>query len=340
MRSPNKTLRSGFTLVEMLIVASFMSMIMVGVQRLIIEFSEEAEVAGFRARLEMVRESVDRYYVDKVIAGEDPMSLAAFPSDVQDLVDDGYIIDCPPDDFEAGLCIDLIGSMPGLQITPKDMLGSPVAEIQFELLGASRKREKYHQMALMLPGFVQIDPLGVVTVDQHRPGSMPFLQGKVSTDGSTPMTSDWEFGPHTLSIGSEIDMQGTGIIRDPRYILGVEDVTLEGVNDRTLLTGLARFGQVFIGTTGGVTVNKHDCQSAAFEAKIAVWTVGTGYQQDLIDPTNVQVWAFSGNSPNNTTNNDLYWTIQSQTNVQQSGNTSREYINDAVVMYSTWCDPV
>ncbi|MGR5347184.1 type II secretion system protein [Vibrio mediterranei] len=275
------------------------------------------------------------------------------PADVQS----GLCIDYKFLPFGSGVSGTLIG-------LNQDMdSGNPVMRVSFPLAGVTDTALRYSiiNAVSMIPGFA-INSSDVVTITMHRPGQMVQMEHLVALDGSRQMTSDWDFGDkdlsnvRNLSVTQNLSVTGdvtanrnltvTGLstlsddatfdgdalfnntdIMNPRYIIDVNDMTIEGMTDRTVVTGLRSTGSVSIENSFGKPVSKPQCPGG-YTPSIEVWTIAVGYTSVLIDPSNTQVWYIDEGSN---------WRIHFRVNTQVAGQTTREWTYQGVVGYTTWC---
>lgn len=166
-----------------------------------------------------------------------------------------------------------------------------------------------------LPGYTFDSTTEEVSIAYQRPANIVSLNNKVSRDGSTPMTADWDYGGFDLN--------------NIRYINQVEDISIKDVTDRTVLTGLRNTGSVQINRDTGYGVDKPNCPTG-YTPRIEVWKIGTGVDKVIYEPRNDVAWYVDSGTK---------WTIHYKVSGKHSASasTSHTWLHEGIVGYTTWC---
>ena len=180
--------------------------------------------------------------MDKIVSSVSPNDITAYPASLLALEGvGGYLAPCSPENVASGLCYDYKYLPFGedvngeeMIITPRlDAQGYPEFTLTFSLadIPDERKYFKLRDQLSRIPSFT-IDVNDNVTLLYARPANAIHFQNLVPKDGSEPMTADWDYGGHDLN--------------NVRYINEVENISVKGMNDRTLVFGLSRTGVIAI----------------------------------------------------------------------------------------------
>lgn len=131
----------------------------------------------------------------------------------------------------------------------------------------------------------------------------------------------------SASVGNGLDLNDTAI-DNTGYLFGIRDGQIQGVNDRTLLSGLRSTGSLTFDGHSYRTVNMPSCP-AGYTPRIEMWTISVGYRYVLIEPSNVQLWA-------NTSGSTWQVRFRVYTRINYTS-TARQWRHEGQVGYTTWC---
>ena len=317
--------QSGFTLVELSIVLVAVSILMTTYYSLLIDKALNSEATAVKSRVVYIVEQLQRFYMDKIVSGVSPNDIAAYPATLSELETvGGYIEPCDPADVIAGNCYDYKylpfgGQDNGEEIIltrQVDASGYPEFTLTFSLkdIVDDRKYLKLKDQLSRIPSFT-IDASDNVTLRYSRPANAIHFQNLVPRDGSEKMTADWDYGGYDLN----------GV----RFINEVENISVKGMNDRTLVSGLSRTGVIAVRTSTGEPIPKPMCPDG-YTPQIAVWSGGVGVTNILYSPSNEAVWANVGTAS--------HWTVFYKVNTATSSTDSkRKWSYEGIVGYSTSC---
>lgn len=273
-------------------------------------------------RIETVHDAMQRAYMDAVTTGTPPNAINAYPVDAASLVAGGYINSCSTVNESAGLCINNL-KLPWVALNNTDQMitistaldpvdNFPTFELKFSVSGLNpiKLRNIVRSKISELPNYTD-DGSGNISVRFNRPGSTVMLQNMVRRDGTTPMTSDWDFGNHHLD--------------------NVKDISFNGMNDRTAITGSVKLGSAFIANSAGIRVDQPSCPNGYFP-KIEVWSIAMGGTDVNQLPYNTRSFAAWYVKHSNT-----HWQLYYRTLGENSAGTATFFYQGAVA-YATWCD--
>lgn len=316
-----RTKTSGFTIAELLVSVSIMAVVLLFIAKGMDSFKTLSKATTVKWRVQHVADAMQRYYTDYVIGGGDPTYVTGYPADMDTLKASPYLNACTAEQAIAGECIDFavlpIGGGEPLTITTSIVGGYPEFALSFSI--ASAETNQYYRDLKMelskIAGFTLDTATDIVTIQYQRPGNLVNMNNKVSRDGSTPMTNDWDFG------GFDLD--------NVRFIKEVEDISIKGVNDRTVLTGLRNTGSVIVRNNNGVLTPKPTCPTG-YTPQIEVSKVGTGVSSVIYEPRNDLAW---------TIDEGTQWRIMYRVSGKKTNTSSTPHsiIYEGVVAYSTWC---
>ncbi|WP_133638271.1 hypothetical protein [Photobacterium lutimaris] len=251
-----------------------------------------------------------------IVDGLSPTDMDAFPSSWNDLINGGYIDAC---DNTTGLCADYRylpwgDGANGQLITltrRADSYGYPEVELSFSLTSESHiERQRVIRSHISsIPSYQEDGSTGQVTYRVQRPGSALTLENFVKTDGSTPMTDHWDFGTDY-------------------YIDNVADMSLAGVTDRTVVTGLLKAGSVAVSSSAGAQVQKPSCPTG-YTPEITTHFIGLGGNSVYTEVGNIDTW------PSDSGSN---WNVHVRFAGLLNGETERKWHYKGNVGYLTWCE--
>jgi competence protein ComGC len=279
--------QAGLSLMEVSIGLLIVSVVYLGLIRTMSDTANASEAAAIRARLVYVVDNLQRYYMDQVIVGGlSPSDTDTYPDSLEALeLLGGYIEECDEASVDDGLCFDYkylpIGSGDdGEEIVytrQTDANGYPEFTLGFSLatMPDNRKYNALYKELSQLPSFT-IDASENVTLTYTRPANAVHLENVVARDGSTEMTADWDYGGYDIN--------------DIRYINNVTNISINGMDDLTVVSGLSRTGVVYVTSSSGVSIDKLTCPTG-YDSTIAVWAASVGGSTTLYDTRNVSAWA-------------------------------------------------
>lgn len=268
-------------------------------------------------RISYVIDQISRYYMNKtIVEGLSPKDPTAFPDSWTQLIDGHYIDSC---DNTTGLCTDYryLPWGPGengqeITLTHKiDSYGYPEIELSFDIstethLGRQRTIRSYLSS---IPTYQEDGDTGLVTYRIQRPGMAIQLDSFVRTDGTTPMKDHWDYGTDF-------------------YLDNVADMSLSGITDRTVLTGLLKAGSVSISSSEGVEVEKPDCP-VGYEPEISSYFIGLGGSAVYTEIGNIDTWTSDAGES---------WKVHVRFAGLLDGDSARKWHNRGNVGFLTWCD--
>jgi competence protein ComGC len=284
--------QAGLSLAEVSISLLIVSIIYLGFIRTMADTANASEAATIRARLEYVVDNIQRYYmVQIIVSGLSPSDSDAYPDSLEALeLLGGYIEECDEENVKDGLCFDYkylpIGNGDDgeeiIYTRETDSNGYPQFTLAFSLatMPDSRKYNALYKELSQIPSFT-IDSSDNVTLTYTRPANAVHLENLVARDGSTEMTDDWDYGGYDIN--------------DIRYINNVSNISINGMDDLTVVSGLSRTGVAYVTTSSGISVDKLTCPTG-YDSKIAVWAGSVGGDETLYDTRNVSAWAIESTS--------------------------------------------
>ncbi|MGR5296810.1 hypothetical protein ACPV5U_24350 [Vibrio mediterranei] len=319
--------QKGLTAVEALfgviLLTAFGIAAMQALQRL--SYETTAEVA--LKRIINISDVMQRAYIDSITRGTAPNDITSYPQDVAALIAQSRIPNCSVAQEFAGQCIHE-AKLPWVTTTNADQMMTitrfidpvdnfPAFRISFSLAGipSITQRNVIRNRISTLPNYTE-NAANTVTITYSRPGSAVSLENLVARDGSTPMTADWDYGGFDLN--------------NIRHINDVNDMSFEGVNDRTALTGSIKIGSARIDSNGGISVDKPSCPTTpiAYTPQIQVWTVALSTSNLVYNVKGFAAWEVDQGST---------WQIFFRS-IAEDNNGNQGYFYEGVVAYATWCD--
>lgn len=282
-------------------------------------YEQKAHIAY--SRIEVVHDAMQAAYMHAIQTGTDPASLTAYPDSADSLIAQGFITECTEDDEFDGLCINQL-KMPWVNtsnddqrieivtsIDPSD--GYPVFGLNISVQGLEpvRLRNIVRAKLAQLPNFTD-DGSGNLSFQFKRPGSTHAFENLVSRSGDTPMLDTWDYGD--------------------QYLDNVKDISFTGINDRSAITGMVKFGSKFISTNAGETVDKPSCP-AGYQPAIEVWAVGAGGADE--DNLAYNMRSFAAWNVDNGSSWQLYFRV-----LGEDGEGTPTFFYEGAVTYATWCE--
>lgn len=323
MKQKQRKKQSGYTLIELMITVSIVGFLSLQFIGFLNEQASKSKADVIKWRLQYVANTMQRYYTDKVLSGSIPNDIDNYPDNLAAL-EPAYLNACTEDQVIAGECIDYKYLPYGnttlgepINVVRTMVSGYPEFAFEFSIenVGNDRDYNNLKRALTKLPGYSFDPTTETVKLSYQRPANIVSLDSKVSRDGSTPMTADWDYGGYDLN--------------NIRYINQVEDISIKGVTDRTVLTGLRNTGSVKIESRNGVQVNKPECP-VDYTPRIEVWKIGLGTNDVVYEPRNDIAWYVE--------NTDT-WTLKYKVSGKNSPSASvaHTWLYKGVVGYSTWC---
>lgn len=272
-------------------------------------------------RFEHLQNAAQRHYMDSIQSGAaTTKSIKAYPADVKELINDGYIEKCTASNEQAGLCIDQ-SKLPWVDSSNVDMKMSvnpvidpsdsyPAFDISFDIGNVQPIKFRNLIRSKMIQFANYSERNNVITIRTTRPGTALAYDAFVLKDGSKKMDDNWDFGAV--------------------YLDNVKDMSFSGVNDRTALTGSIKIGSKYIRGSAGEYVPKPTCPSG-YESKIEVLVKAISGKSSAL-PNNlkaVAAWWSHGNSSN--------WKVHYRA-TGEDGAGNKRYFYEGSVTYFTWCD--
>ncbi|OLF56813.1 hypothetical protein BTN33_22770 [Aeromonas veronii] len=219
MKKHNK----GFTLLELMVVLSILSIAAFYV------FEDQKEQRLFDKSVSQVKRIEDvlikaseRYQVQSKSGGG--VTPAYFPASIQVLLNEGYLSGCTPTESTSGVCAPMTHTLWGEPITARAYgVGGNPSIPRFELtiplamIPISQRDQVAATMLERLP-FAKVTGTNIIT-EIGRPGTEISHDGFYLLDGSRPLTGSMK------AAGNAIE--------------DVKDMTIDGLSNRTMLSGLA-----------------------------------------------------------------------------------------------------
>ncbi len=325
-----KTLRKrqkGLTAVEALFGVIVLTIFGIASMQVFQRWSYETTAEVALKRIINISDVMQRAYIDSITRGTAPNDINAYPQDVASLIAQSWIPNCTPAQELAGQCIHE-AKLPWVTTANTDQMMTvtrfadpidnfPAFRISFSLAGipSITQRNVIRNRISTLPNYTE-NAANTVTLTYTRPGSAVALENLVSRDGSNPMTADWDYGGFDLN--------------NVRHINDVNDISFEGVTDRTALTGSVKIGSSRIDTNGGINVPKPTCPTTpiTYEPQIQVWTVALSTSNLVYNVKGFAAWEVDQGTS---------WQVFFRS-IAEDTNGNQGYFYEGVVGYATWCD--
>lgn len=312
----------GFTVVQMVITITMLTIIFASLAKVKINNGYYTFASITEKRVETVVNAMQQAYMANISSGTSSDSTSAYPSDIDSLIDAGFLSSCSEEDEESGDCINN-AKLPWIDsdgndeqmviaVTSNATDNYPQFTITFDIstIEPYAKRAIVKSRLSQIPSFTYDD--GVVTLTFQRPGNTVNDENLVARDGTRSMTNDWDFGDVNLN--------------NVKYLNNVQDISIKGVTDRTVLTGLRKTGSLVITSSAGATVTKPDCPDN-YTPEIELSLIGLGVTDVEYSIKGFATWKVESSD---------YWTVYFRSTAENESGT-KKYFYEGTVKYDTWC---
>ncbi|MGR5448754.1 type II secretion system protein [Vibrio sp. PNB22_3_1] len=155
------------------------------------------------------------------------------------------------------------------------------------------------------------------------------IEGGANIAGLVELQNDLAVAGGT-SLGGNLNLNGNSL-DNVDYIFNLRDAEIQGLNDRTLTSGLRATGSLLFNGAGSTrSVTKPSCPPS-YTPKIELWTISLGYANLLPFPSNTQLGKYDMGT---------YWNIYFGVTVVEDLTTTPPVYgtrHEGVIGYTTWC---